>query len=68
MALNRRAGCAKTGVLRRKTPVFALKVPQKNRADLGRKIRGAFFTPILASVLFARSLRVFFHVVLRVFT
>ena len=27
MALNRRARCAKTGVLLRKIPVFALKVP-----------------------------------------
>jgi len=28
MALNRRAGCAKTGVVLRKTPVFVLKVPR----------------------------------------
>ena len=28
MALNRRAGCAKTEVLRRKPPVFALKMPK----------------------------------------
>ena len=29
MALNRRAGCAKTGVFLRKTPGFALEVSKK---------------------------------------
>ena len=39
MALNRRADCAKTGVFRSKTPVFALKVPPKEfRADARKLI------------------------------
>ena len=42
MALNRRAGCAKPGVLLRKTPVLALKAPKKPLATARAGIPGFF--------------------------
>ena len=39
----------------------------KGGEGLGKKTRSAFFTPILASAFFTRSLRVFFTRSLRVF-